>query len=113
MDREAALNSDAVETIKSLEWEADQLEKASKGHDTKVKKAAEEAHEAANNLQEKEAQLSEITEDMARLGALSICRKYLQEVELLTNRYKSEAVAAEASRAEALKAQEKQKMILK
>ena len=35
--------------------------------------------------------------------------RYLQEIELLTNRYKSEAVAAEASRAEALKAQEKQK----
>ena len=50
---QSALNSDAVETIKSLEWEADQLEKASKGHDTKVKKAAEEAHEAANNLQER------------------------------------------------------------
>ncbi|NCX69090.1 MAG: chromosome segregation protein SMC [Rhodobacteraceae bacterium] len=114
LDREAALNSDAVETIKSLEWEADQLEKASKGHDTKVKKAAEEAHEAANNLQEKEAQLSEITEDMARLMArYQSAERYLQEIELLTNRYKSEAVAAEASRAEALKAQEKTKDDLK
>ena len=36
LDREAALNSDAVETIKSLEWEADQLEKASKGHDQQL-----------------------------------------------------------------------------
>ena len=114
LDREAALNSDAVETIKSLEWEADQLEKASKGHDTKVKKAAEEAHEAANDLHEKEAQLSEITEDMARLMArYQSAERYLQEVELLTNRYKSEAVAAEASRAEALKAQEKTKDDLK
>ena len=64
-----------------------------------MKKAAEEAHEAANNLQEKEAQLSEITEDMARLMArYQSAERYLQEIELLTNGYKSEAVAAEASK---------------
>ena len=53
-------------------------------------------------IYKKEAQLSEITEDMARLMArYQSAERYLQEIELLTNRYKSEAVAAEASRAEA------------
>ena len=110
LDREAELNSDAVETIKSLEWEAGQLEKASEGHDTKLKKAAEEAHEAANNLRDEEAKLSQITEDVARLAARhQSAERYLQEIELLISRHKSEALAAEVSRSEALKAREKTK----
>ena len=110
LDREAELNSDAAETIKSLEWEADQLEKASEGHDTKVKKAAEQAHEASHNLQEKEAKLSQMTEDVARLAARhQSAERYSQEIEVLISRHKSEALAAEASRTEALKAQEKTK----
>lgn len=110
LDREAELNSDAAETIKSLEWEAAQLEKASEGHDTKVKKAAEQAHEASHNLQEKEAKLSQMTEDVARLAARhQSAERYSQEIEVLISRHKSEALAAEASRTEALKAQEKTK----
>ena len=110
LDREAELNSDAVETIKSLEWEAGQLEKASEGHDTKLKKAAEEAHDAANNLRDEEAKLSQITEDVARLAARhQSAERYLQEIELLISRHKSEALAAEVSRSEALKAREKTK----
>jgi chromosome segregation protein len=110
LDREAELNSDAAETIKSLEWEAAQLEKASEGHDTKVKKAAEQAHEASHNLQEEEAKLSQMTEDVARLAARhQSAERYSQEIELLISRHKSEALAAEASRTEALKAQEKTK----
>ena len=110
LDREAELNSDAVGKIKSLEWEAGQLEKASNGHDTKLKKAAEEAHEAANNLRDEEAKLSQITEDVARLAArYQSAERYSQEIELLISRYKSEVQASEASRSEALKAREKTK----
>ena len=110
LDREAELNRDAAETIKSLEWEAAQLEKASEGHDTKVKKAAEQAHEASHTLQEKEAKLSQMTEDVARLAARhQSAERYSQEIEILIRRHKSEALAAEASRTEALKAQEKTK----
>ena len=95
MDREEELNSDAVETIKSLEWEAAQLEKASEGHDAKLEKAAEEAHEAANNLRDEEAKLSQITEDVARLAARhQSAERYSQEIELLISRHKSEALAA-------------------
>ncbi len=110
LDREAELNSDAAEKIKSLEWEAAQLEKASNGYDAKVNKAAEEAHQAANNLQDKEAQLSQMTEDVARLAArYQSAERYLQEIKVLFNRYESGALAAEASKKEALKAQEKTK----
>lgn len=69
MDREAELNKDAGETIKRLEWEAEQITKASKGHDERLEIASEEASNGASILQEREAALSQLTEDVARLAA--------------------------------------------
>ena len=51
-----------------------------------------------------------MTEDVARLAARhQSAERYSQEIEVLISRHKSEALAAEASRTEALKAQEKTK----
>ena len=69
MEREAALNRDAGETIERLEWEACELAKASEGQEDRLEAAAEQARSAAAILQEREADLSERTEDVARLAA--------------------------------------------
>lgn len=69
MEREGALNRDAGETIERLEWEARELAKASEGQEDRLEKAAEEARAAAAILQDREADLSERTEDVARLAA--------------------------------------------
>ncbi len=69
IDRETGLNRDAGETIERLEWEARELAKAAEGHADRLAEAAELAHEAAAVLQEREALLSERTEDVARLAA--------------------------------------------
>lgn len=69
IDREAGLNKDAEETIKRLDWEQEQIEKASVGFDDKVEAANSAAREAANVMQEQEAVLSKSTEDVARLAA--------------------------------------------
>ena len=69
IEREAGLNRDAGETIQRLEWEQGQLVKAHEGHDDKLAEAAEAAREAAAILSDREALLSEKTEDVARLAA--------------------------------------------
>ena len=69
IDREAGLNRDAGETIQRLEWEKGQLEKAHDGHDERLAEAMEIARDAAAILSDREAQLSERTEDVARLAA--------------------------------------------
>ena len=69
MERESSLNRDAGETIQQLEWEARELEKASDGHDDKLADASEAAREAGSVLQSREADLSQKTEDVARLAA--------------------------------------------
>ncbi len=69
MEREAGLNRDAGETIEQLQWEARELEKAAEGHDDRLEEAAEMASEAASILHEREADLAQRTEDVARLSA--------------------------------------------
>ncbi|MDQ7081280.1 MAG: chromosome segregation protein SMC [Paracoccaceae bacterium] len=69
IERETGLNKDAVETIERLEWEKAALEKASVGFDDKLNAAAEAATNAAAALQEQEADLARLTEDVARLAA--------------------------------------------
>ncbi|MEP5154515.1 chromosome segregation protein SMC [Planktotalea sp.] len=69
MEREGSLNRDAVGTIERLEWEARELAKASEGHEEKLELAEEEARSAASILQDREADLAERTEDVARLAA--------------------------------------------
>ncbi len=69
MDREAGLNKDAGETIERLEWEAREIAKASAGHPERLTEAQEIARDAAAVLQERENDLSQMTEDVARLAA--------------------------------------------
>ncbi len=69
IEREAGLNRDAGETIERLEWELTQLAKATEGHDEKLSAATEEAAEATDVLADREAQLAEMTEEVARLAA--------------------------------------------
>ncbi len=69
IDREGGLNRDAGETIERLEWESRELAKASEGHQDKLDAASEGATEAASVLQDREADLGQLTEDVARLAA--------------------------------------------
>ncbi len=69
LEREAGLNRDAGETIDRLEWEARELSKAGEGHDDAVQAASDAAREAAAVLQSHEGELSQLTEDVARLAA--------------------------------------------
>jgi chromosome segregation protein len=69
MERESGLNRDAGETIGRLEWEAAEITKAGVGYQDKLDVAALEAREAAQVLQERETDLAQLTEDVARLAA--------------------------------------------
>ena len=69
IDREAGLNSDAGDTVRRLEWEQAELVKASDGHEARLGAASEAAREAGQTLQAREAELSSLTEDVARLAA--------------------------------------------
>ncbi|WGW04243.1 chromosome segregation protein SMC [Tropicibacter oceani] len=108
MEREAGLNRDAGETIERLEWEARELAKAAEGHDDKLAEAAEAAREAATVLQEREADLGQQTEDVARLAArhqsaqryLADCRKTLERSETEAARARETVDAAKAALAE-------------
>lgn len=97
IDREAGLNRDAGETIARLEWEATELAKAGEGHDAALEAAAEGAREAASVLQAREGDLSQQTEDVARLAA-----RHGSAERLLDDSRKTQA----KSEAEAVKAQE-------
>ena len=108
MEREAGLNRDAGETIEKLEWEQAQLEKASEGQDERLEDAAEAAREAASVLQSREAALTELTEDVARLAARHQSAHRLQEDATKTlARHEDEAAKAREA-VEAAKAAEAQ-----
>ena len=69
MDREAGLNRDAGDMIARLDWEQAEIAKASVGHEDRLDAAAVAARDAAAVLQAREAELSQQTEDVARLAA--------------------------------------------
>ena len=104
LDREAGLNRDAGETIQRLDWEQGQIAKAAEGHEARLEGAATEAAEAAQVLQNREASLSELTEDVARLAArhqsahrlLSDSRATVEKNEAEATRARSQATEAEA-----------------
>ncbi|MGQ0566709.1 MAG: chromosome segregation protein SMC [Gemmobacter sp.] len=68
-EREGVLNRDAAETIARLEWEEAQLLRASEGEGDRLAAAAEAARAASAMLADREAELSALTEDTARLAA--------------------------------------------
>ncbi|MBS4011332.1 MAG: AAA family ATPase, partial [Roseovarius sp.] len=100
MEREAGLNRDAGETIARLEWEAGELAKGAEGHDALLEAAQTEAREAAQILQQRENDLSQMTEDMARLAARHQSAQRLLEDSRKTL-IKSEAEAERARAAQA------------
>ena len=69
MTREDSLNHDAEMTISRLNTELLELEAFSTGHGALIKKVAAAASEAATVLHNRETQLSELTEDFARVAA--------------------------------------------
>ena len=69
IDRENSLNKDAGETIDVLSKEQDELQIALSSHSEKLEKVASDAQEASTILKDREINLSELTEDMARLAA--------------------------------------------
>ncbi|MFG6499846.1 chromosome segregation protein SMC [Sulfitobacter sp. 1A13191] len=92
IDREAGLNRDAEETIARLEEEAEDLTKADKGHDSAVEAAEQAAREAAEVLQTREADLSQQTEDVARLAARhSSAERLLQDSRKTLEKSEAEA----------------------
>ncbi len=93
--RETGLNRDAGETVERLEWEARELQKAGEGHEDRLAEAAEEAADAARVLEAREADLSQVTEDVARLAA-----RHQSATRLVEDSRKTEA----RSEAEATKA---------
>jgi chromosome segregation protein len=97
-EREAGLNKDACETIERLEWEQDQIAKAGEGHPVKLEASAEAARESASVMQEREAALTRLTEDVARLAARHHSAKRLLEDNQKTLE-KSEAGAEHAREA--------------
>ncbi|MGR3271962.1 chromosome segregation protein SMC [Thalassococcus profundi] len=109
IERETGLNRDAGETIERLEWEARELEKAGEGHDDRLAAAAEAAREAAAVLQEREGDLAQLTEDVARLAArhqsahryLADTRKTLEKSEAEARRAREAVATAKATVAEA------------
>ena len=95
LDREAALNRDAGETIARLEWEQAQIARAAEGQEDRLAAAVEVAREASAVLAEAEARLTAETEDVARLSARHQSAQRLQ-AEARTGRDRSLAEAARA-----------------
>ena len=95
IERETGLNRDAGETIERLEWEQAELAKAGEGHSDKLEAAAEAAREAASVLQDRETDLAERTEDVARLAARhQSANRYLEDTRKMLARSEAEAEKA-------------------
>ena len=102
LERETGLNKDAGETIERLEWEARELAKATEGQDEKLASAQAAAQDAAGVLQDREAELSEKTEDVARLAARhQSAQRLFEDMKKTVERSEASAVAARQSAEEA------------
>ena len=102
MERETGLNKDAGETIERLEWEARELAKATEGQDEKLASVQAAAQDAAGVLQDREAELSEKTEDVARLAARhQSAQRLFEDMKKTVERSEASAVAARQSAEEA------------
>ncbi|MDM7463315.1 MAG: hypothetical protein P3W95_006650, partial [Tepidimonas taiwanensis] len=69
IEREEALNRDAVEVINRLDRESTELDREAQGHDDRMEAASELAETATATLREVEARLAELTDESARLTA--------------------------------------------
>ncbi len=108
MEREAGLNRDAEDTIERLEWEKRELAKAGEGQEEKLEAASDESREAASVLQEREAELSQLTEDVARLAARHQSgQRLLDDSQKTQDKSEAEAEKARAAVAESKEALER------
>ena len=108
IEREGGLNRDAGETIERLEWEARELAKAGEGHPEALAAASEAATEAATVLQARESDLSQQTEDVARLAARhGSAERLLQDSRLTESKSEAEAIKAQEAVAQSQAALEK------
>ncbi|SEW38534.1 condensin subunit Smc [Cognatiyoonia koreensis] len=108
IERESGLNKDAGETIARLEWEAGELAKAGEGHDALLETAKQAAAEAAQVLQEREADLSQMTEDVARLAARhQSAQRLLDDSRTTLEKNEGEAARAKSAMNDAQAALEK------
>ena len=102
MERENGLNKDAGETIERLEWEGREIAKAGEGHDARLEEAQVGAREAAGVLQQREADLAQLTEDVARLAARhQSAQRLLDDNRTTLAKSEEEAAKAKAAMAEA------------
>ena len=100
-ERERGLNADAGETIKQLEWEKGEIEKASTGHEGRQAAAGDEARLAGVALQQEEADLDKLTEDAARLSARhQAAERRLQDARGLVDKLVAEVEQAKRAKVE-------------
>ena len=97
-EREAAHNRDAGDTLERLEWELDQLARAQEGEAEKLVELAAVAREAALVLAQAEGDLSEVTEDAARMSARhQSVQRALQDATASLERIRAELARAEVA----------------
>ncbi|MEH6833336.1 MULTISPECIES: chromosome segregation protein SMC [Falsihalocynthiibacter] len=93
--REQELNKDAGETISGLEWEQAQLAKAAEGYQERLEISNEAAQDAASILQDREAAIGQLTEDVARLAARhQSARRLVEDHQKTLDRNEGDAVRA-------------------
>ncbi|MEO0358227.1 MAG: chromosome segregation protein SMC, partial [Pseudomonadota bacterium] len=81
-EREDSLNADATQSIDRLKTEADELTTAGQGHDAKLVAAQDAAQDANDKLKTQEAELGQMTEDVARLAARhQSAKRFLEDAE--------------------------------
>ncbi len=98
-ERESDLNADAGKTLDTLSAEEAELSASGEGHGAALEAANIEAHEAATVLQDRENQLSQLTEDVARLAARhQSAERLMQDAQTTLTRSEE---AEEKARAEA------------
>jgi chromosome segregation protein len=98
IERETGLNKDAEETISRLVWEQQAIEKAAQGQDDRTAAAHGAAQNAAAMMQEQEAALDQLNEDVARLAARhqSAQRRFSEAKSVLAKR-EEQSIAATAA----------------
>ncbi len=95
IEREENLNRDAGETIARLEQEAQELRDAEEGHGDALSAAAAEAKDAASVLQQRETELRQLTEDVARLAARhQSAQRLVEDSQKTLDKSESEAARA-------------------
>ncbi|WP_375279288.1 chromosome segregation protein SMC [Pseudooctadecabacter sp.] len=108
IEREAGLNKDAGETIERLEWESTEIAKAHEGHAERLEEARVASTDGAQILADREADLSQMTEDVARLAARhQSAQRLIDDYRKTLEKNEADAQRALAARAEAQTALER------